>query len=191
MFVYLTTMSSTESSICSSPEPMDLSGYFSTPSPNTSSSSSSSSLGVRSLSRKRHSNYLMGTARAPFKSRTYGRNLSALYLPLLVLPGERKSIPSPLTALFSKFHLCRRHFLRWYTNCYTESYLMYVRFRYYFSVTEVPRATKLRRLVQKACRYTLIAKTPFRLSVPKVRFLLATLTYIYTHTNMKPYKTYF
>ena len=41
----------------------------------------------------------------------------------------------------------------------------------------MPRATKLRRIVQKACRYTLIAKTPFRLSVPKVRFLLATLTY--------------
>ena len=60
---------------------------------------------------------------------------------------------------------------------YTESYLTYVRFRYYFSVTEVPRATKFRRIVQKACRYTLIAKTPFRLSVPKVRFLLATLTY--------------
>ena len=43
-----------------------------------SSSSSSSSSGGRS-GRKRHaSNYLMGTARAPFKSRTYGRNLSAL-----------------------------------------------------------------------------------------------------------------
>ena len=39
------------------------------------------------------------------------------------------------------------------------------------------RATKPRRIVQKACRYTLIAKNPFRLSVPKVRFLLATLTH--------------
>ena len=106
--VSLTTMSSTESSICRSPEPMDLSGCFSTPSPNTSLSSSSSSSGVRSLSRKRRaSNYLMGTARAPFKSRTLEKSL----IPLLVLPGERKSIPSPLTALFSKFRLCRRHFL--------------------------------------------------------------------------------
>ena len=30
--------------------------------------------------------------------------------------------------------------------------------------------------MQKAYRYTLIAKSRFRLSVPKVRFLLATLT---------------
>ena len=37
--VSLTMMSSTESSICSNPEPMDLSECFSTPSPNTSSSS--------------------------------------------------------------------------------------------------------------------------------------------------------
>ena len=29
---------------------------------------------------------------------------------LLLLPGERKSIPCPLMALFSNFHLCRRHF---------------------------------------------------------------------------------
>ena len=43
----------------------------------------------------------------------------------------------------------------------------------------MPRATKLRRIVQKVCRYTLIAKNPFRLSVPMVRFLLATLTYTY------------
>ena len=76
--VSLTTMSSTESSICSSPEPMDLSGCFSKPSPNTSLSSSSSSSGVRSVRKRRASNYLMGTARATFKSRTYGRNLSAL-----------------------------------------------------------------------------------------------------------------
>ena len=46
-------------------------------------------------------------------------------------------------------------------------------------LAKVPRATKLRRVVQKACRYTLISKNPFRLSLPKVRFLLATLTYTY------------
>ena len=61
------------------PEPMDLSGCFSTPSTNTSLSSSSSSSGVRSLRRKqRASNYLMGTARAPFKSRTLEKSLSPL-----------------------------------------------------------------------------------------------------------------
>ena len=61
------------------PEPMDHSGCFSTPSPNTSLSSSSSSSGVRSLRRKqRASNYLMGTARAPFKSRTLEKSLSPL-----------------------------------------------------------------------------------------------------------------
>ena len=116
----------------------------------------------------------MGTARAPFKSRTLEKSLS----PLLVLPGERKSIPSPLTALFSKFHPCRRHFLYRILYSIRESHLTYVRFSNNFFVTEVPRATKLRRIVQKACRYTLISKNPFRLSVPKVRFLLATLTYI-------------
>ena len=46
----------------------------------------------------------------------------------------------------------------------------------------MPRATKLRRIVEKACRYTLIAKTPFCLSVPNVRFLLATHIYIYIYT---------
>ena len=80
MCVSLTRMSSTESSTCSSPEPMELSGCFSTPlrpSPNTSSSSNSSSSGVRSLRRKRRtSNYLKGTARAPYKSRTLGSSLS-------------------------------------------------------------------------------------------------------------------
>ena len=77
--VSLTTMSSTESSICSSPEPMDLSGCFSTHSPSTSSSSSSSSSGVRSLRRKWHaSNYLMGTARAPFTSCTLDKSPSPL-----------------------------------------------------------------------------------------------------------------
>ena len=61
------------------PEPVDLSGCFSTPSPNTSLSSSSSSSGVRSLRRKqRASNYLMGMARAPFKSRTLEKSLSPL-----------------------------------------------------------------------------------------------------------------
>ena len=75
----LTRMSSTESSICSSPKPMDLSGCFSTPSPNTNSSSSSSSSGVRSLRRERRaSNYLMGTAKAPFMSRTLEKSLSPL-----------------------------------------------------------------------------------------------------------------
>ena len=77
--VTLTRMSSTESSICSSPKPMDLSGCFSTPSPNTNSSSSSSSSGVRSLRRERRaSNYLMGTAKAPFMSRTLEKSLSPL-----------------------------------------------------------------------------------------------------------------
>ena len=80
--VSLTRMSSTESSTCSSPELMDLSGCFSSPlrpSPNTSSSSSSSSSGLRSLRRKRRaSNYLKGTARAPYKSRTLGKPLSPL-----------------------------------------------------------------------------------------------------------------
>ena len=79
MCVSLTRMSSTESSTCSSPEPMELSGCFSSPSrpsPNTSSSSSNSSSGVRSLRRKRRtSNYLKGTARAPYKSRTLGNSL--------------------------------------------------------------------------------------------------------------------
>ena len=85
-------------------------------------------------------------------------------------------------ALFSKFHLCRRHFLWWYTTCILNLAEYYVRFSDCFFVTEVPRATKLRRIVQKACRYTLIAKNPFRLSVPKVRFLLATLTH-HTHAH--------
>ena len=77
MCIFLTKMSSTESSTCSSLEPMDLSGCFSTPSPNTSSSSSSSSWGVRSLMKKWHaSNYLMGTARAPVKSRTLEKSCS-------------------------------------------------------------------------------------------------------------------
>ncbi len=167
----LTRMSSTESSTCSSPEPMDLSGCFFKPSPNTSSSSSSSS-GVRSLRRERRSSIWWARLERPSRHALW-RNLSALYLPLLVLPGERKSIPSPLMALFSKFRRCRRHFLWWYTNCYTEfsilfanRYLPYVRFSYYFFVTEVPRATKLRRVVQKASRYTLISKSPFCLSVP-------------------------
>ena len=54
--VSLATMSSTESSIFSSSEPMDLSGCYSTPSPKSSSPSSSRSSGVRSLSRK-HDSY--------------------------------------------------------------------------------------------------------------------------------------
>ena len=79
MCISLTMMSLTESSICSSPKPMSLSGCFSTPSPNTRLSSSSSSSGVRSLRRKRcASNYLMGTARVPFESHTLEKCLSPL-----------------------------------------------------------------------------------------------------------------
>ena len=48
---------------------------------------------------------------------------------------------------------------------------------------EASNAAKLCRIAQKACRYTLIAKNSFRLCVPKVRFLLATLTYIATVDN--------
>ena len=75
-------MSSTESPHFSSPEPMDISGCFSSPSCsslNTSSSSSSSSPGVRNLRRKqRASNYLKGAARAPFRSHTLDKSVSPL-----------------------------------------------------------------------------------------------------------------
>ena len=82
----LTRMSSTESSTCSSPEPMDLSGCFFKPSPNTSSSSSSSS-GVRSLRRERRSSIWWARLERPSRHALW-RNLSVLLHPLLVLPGE-------------------------------------------------------------------------------------------------------
>ena len=163
---------------------MDLSGCFSTPLPNTSSSSSSSS-GVRSLSRKRHaSNYLMGTARGPFKSRTLEKSLSPVVPSTSISRwAQVDSQPSDGTfqqvpSLSSPFFMMVYELLYWILYSIRKSYLTYVRFSYYFFVTEVPRVTKLRRIVQKACRYTLIGKTPFRLSVPKVQFLLATLTYM-------------
>ena len=80
--ISLTRMSLTELSSCSSSEPMDFSGCFSShlqPSSNSSSSSSSNSSGLRSLSWKRWaSNYLKDMARAPFKSRTLEKFLSPL-----------------------------------------------------------------------------------------------------------------
>ena len=108
--VSLIMMSSTELSICSSPKPMGLSGCFSTPSSNTRSSSSSSSSGVRSLRRKRCvSNYLMGTASAPFESRTLEKSFSSLASSTSTSRWVQVDFEPSDGSLF-KFHLCRRHF---------------------------------------------------------------------------------
>ena len=132
----------------------------------------------------------MGTARAPFKSRTLEKSLSPLAPSTSTSRwAQVDSQPSDgafqqLPSLSSPFFMMIYELLYWILYSIRESHLTYVRFSYYFFVMKVPRATKLCRIVQKACRHTLIAKTPFRLSVPKVRFLLATLTYIYTLSNV-------
>ena len=92
-----------------------------------------------------------------------------------------------LTALFNKVPSLSPPFLSragWYTTCYTEFRILFAShcqrtftFATISPVAEARRATKLHRTMQKAYRYPLIAKSQFRLTVPKVRFLLATLTY--------------